>query len=67
MDEINAYDAKTKEQEESFGEKTADVGFTNKARIKDYKKTSMLKPVGIFDEFLRKLEKSRQEGKKKIL
>lgn len=56
IDEINAYDEKTKEQEKSLGEQTLEAGIVNNARIKDYKKTSMLKPVTIFQQFLRKME-----------
>jgi DNA primase small subunit len=33
-------------------------GTEEKSRIKDYKKTSMLKATVIFEEFLRKLETS---------
>lgn len=56
VDEINAYDAKTKEQEEKLDEKALEEGVNTVKRIKDYKKTSLLKPVNIFEEFLRGFE-----------
>lgn len=49
LHEINAFDDKLN--------KTQDVP-EEKARIKDYKKTSMFKGVIVFEEFLRKLESS---------
>ncbi|ALC43880.1 DNApol-alpha50 [Drosophila busckii] len=49
LQEINAYDDKTK----SYIEKPED-----KSRIKDHKKTSMFKGVVVFEEFLRKLERT---------
>ncbi|KAG5892628.1 hypothetical protein JTB14_019716 [Gonioctena quinquepunctata] len=58
IDEINAYDEKTKEQEKSL--KEIDATFTQKLKIKDYKKTSLLKAVSIFEEFLRPLEKAER-------
>lgn len=48
VSEINAYDAKTTEQEIESG--------ANKTLIKDYKKTSVYKAVVVFEEFVRKLE-----------
>lgn len=59
VDEINAYDQKTKEQEQSLME--TDDSTVNKIKIKDYKKTSLLKAVSTFEEFLRSLEKSTKE------
>lgn len=61
IDEINAYDEKTKEQEKALLE--GDNNATQKARIKDYKKTSLLKAVGIFEEFLRPLEKTERTAR----
>nr|CAH7713039.1 unnamed protein product [Callosobruchus chinensis] len=58
VDEINAYDKKTKEQEEALME--TDQTVTQKAKIKDYKKTSLLKAVTLFEEFLRPLEKAER-------
>ncbi|XP_050513352.1 DNA primase small subunit [Diabrotica virgifera virgifera] len=62
IDEINAYDKKTIEQEQNLmevdGSKTP-----SKSKIKDYKKTSLLHSVAIFEEFLRALERARR-GKK---
>lgn len=64
IDEINAYEKKQKEI-------VNDANVSN-VRLKDYKKTSMLKSVNIFEEFLRNLESSwkgnkiRNSGKKKI-
>ncbi|KAJ8917599.1 hypothetical protein NQ315_000082 [Exocentrus adspersus] len=55
IDEINSYDEKTKEQEKSLNE--TDDSVIQKIKIKDYKKTSLLKAVSIFEEFLRPLEK----------
>ncbi|XP_017485229.1 PREDICTED: DNA primase small subunit [Rhagoletis zephyria] len=49
LQEINAFDDKSKNQES---------GPEDKSRIKDYKKTSMFKGVVVFEEFLRKLETS---------
>jgi DNA primase small subunit len=49
LNEINAFDVKTNKEIETPEEK---------ARIKDYKKTSMFKAMVIFEEFLRKLEQS---------
>ncbi|GJQ74297.1 hypothetical protein Trydic_g13453, partial [Trypoxylus dichotomus] len=54
VDEINAYDALTKKQEEDLGD-TGDISF---ARIRDYRKTSLLKPVNTFEEFISVLERS---------
>ncbi|KAM7358953.1 DNA primase small subunit [Cochliomyia hominivorax] len=48
LQEINAFDQKTKTKEDS----------DEKLRIKDYKKTSMFKGVVVFEEFLRKVESS---------
>ncbi|CAH0555024.1 unnamed protein product [Brassicogethes aeneus] len=61
VDEINAYDKKTKEQEESLMD--AEDSTVAKIKIKDYKKTSLLKAVGVFEEFLRNLEKSSKDKK----
>ncbi|SPP85295.1 DNA primase small subunit [Drosophila guanche] len=52
LHEINAFDDKTK----SYMEAAED-----KSRIKDHKKTSMFKGVVVFEEFLRKLERSNKE------
>ncbi|XP_049804235.1 DNA primase small subunit isoform X1 [Schistocerca nitens] len=52
IDEIQKYDAKTKEL------LTED---DRNKRVKDYKKTSMYKGVVVFEEFLRKLEKSGKD------
>ncbi|RZB38620.1 DNA primase small subunit [Asbolus verrucosus] len=41
IDEINAYDAQTKQQEQSLQEKDAEL--TPSVKIRDYKKTSLLK------------------------
>lgn len=60
IDEINLYDQKTKEQEQSLREGDTD-STVNKTRIKDYKKTSLLKAVTLFEEFLRILEKSERK------
>lgn len=49
LQEINAFDDKSKGQEN---------GPEDKSRIKDYKKTGMFKGVVVFEEFLRKLENS---------
>ncbi|XP_055910383.1 DNA primase small subunit [Eupeodes corollae] len=48
MEEINVYDEKNKDEDAP----------QDKSRIKDFKKTGMFKPVVVFEEFLRKLEKS---------
>lgn len=61
VDEINAYDEKTKEQEKHLMETGAVV--TQVSKIKDYKKTSLLKIVNIFEEFLRNLEKAERAQK----
>ncbi|XP_030372291.1 DNA primase small subunit [Scaptodrosophila lebanonensis] len=53
LQEINAFDDKTK----SYMEMPED-----KSRIKDHKKTSMFKGVLVFEEFLRKLERSFKEN-----
>lgn len=58
MDEINAYDKKTNEQEKNLME-TGGVA-TQISKIKDYKKTSLLKVVNIFEEFLRNLERAER-------
>lgn len=60
IDEINLYDQKTKEQEQSFKEGETDTAAT-KTRIKDYKKTSLLKAVTLFEEFLRAVEKTERK------
>lgn len=39
---------------------------TSASRLKDYKKTSMLKSISIFEEFLRNLENSWKGNKIKI-
>lgn len=49
LEEINAFDVKMKDDNENSDDKV---------RIKDYKKTSMVKGMQIFEEFLHKLEKS---------
>ncbi|XP_057653931.1 DNA primase small subunit [Diorhabda carinulata] len=65
IDEINAYDRKTMEQEQHLVD--SDAGRTpSKSKIKDYKKTSLLNSVAVFEEFLRALEKERNnKGKEK--
>lgn len=64
MDEINAYDAKTKEQEKNLLE-TSQIGdeHTINIKIKDYKKTSLLKYVTVFNEFLRGLQTTARKNK----
>lgn len=57
--EINAYDAKTKEQEENLVDKNLEEKTVAVNKIRDYKKTSLLKPVNTFDEFLRGLEEEK--------
>lgn len=59
IDEIDAYDKKTKEQEANNME--ADEPASKKMKIKDYKKTSLLKPINLFIEFLRNLEKDTKK------
>lgn len=56
IEEINAFDTKENEQGESVD---------NVKRIKDYKKTSLNKPLHAYQEFLRGLENS-QKGEKII-
>lgn len=63
IDEINSYDQKTKEQEQSLTEGEIDTTAVNKTKIKDYKKTSLLKAVTLFEEFLRALEKAERNKK----
>lgn len=63
IDEINTYDQKTKEQEQSLKEGEIDNTTVNKIKIKDYKKTSLLKAVTLFEEFLRALEKAERNKK----
>jgi len=53
LHEINAFDDKSK----SYMEAPED-----KSRIKDHKKTSMFKGVVVFEEFLRKLERSQKSA-----
>lgn len=56
--EINEYDAKTKElttTDENTSVKTPNI------KIKDYKKTSLLKYVVIFEQFLRSIEKDLKQ------
>ncbi|XP_044268806.1 DNA primase small subunit [Tribolium madens] len=53
LDEVNSYDAKTKAQEQALAENSQ-----TSVKIKDYKKTSLLKYVTIFFEFLRGLQAS---------
>jgi hypothetical protein len=48
IEEVSEFDAKTKELSAE----------DTKHRMKDYKKTSMLKGIVVFDEFLRKLEQT---------
>lgn len=48
IEEVSEFDAKTKEMSAE----------DTKHRMKDYKKTSMLKGIVVFDEFLRKLEQT---------
>lgn len=64
VDEINIFDAKTKEQEKMIDDKKLEEGTVNTKRIKDYKKTSLLKPINTFEEFLRGIEKSKNIKKK---
>lgn len=64
IDEINEYDKKQKEI-------INDANLSSN-RLKDYKKTSLLKSVNIFEEFLRSLENTwkgnriKQSGKLKL-
>lgn len=55
--EINEYDAKTKTMNEG-------ADGTQK-KIKDYKKTSLLKSVVIFEQFIRSLEKDMKAKENK--
>lgn len=55
IEEINEYEKKQKEI-------INDANLSNN-RLKDYKKTSMLKGVNIFEEFLRNLENSWKGSK----
>lgn len=48
IEEVNEFDAKTKEM-------TAE---DTKHRVKDYKKTGMLKGIVVFEEFVQKLEQT---------
>jgi DNA primase small subunit len=71
LDEINVYDAKTKEQEKALMEtSTQSLDEQVNVKIKDYKKTSLLKYVTVFNEFLRGLQNaaaktnSAKKGKK---
>lgn len=57
IEEINVYDVKDKAEEETYD--------LNKKRIKDYKKTSLNKPLHVFQEFLRHLEAERREQRLK--
>lgn len=50
IDEINAYEKKQKEI-------INDANLSSN-RLKDYKKTSLMKSVNVFEEFLRNLENS---------
>ncbi|KAF5269194.1 hypothetical protein FQR65_LT02495 [Abscondita terminalis] len=63
VDEINAYDAKTEEQEANISEKQLEEGIVSGKSVKDYKKTKLLKPISIFEEFLRGMAKSRSQQK----
>ncbi|EDW78995.1 uncharacterized protein Dwil_GK11955 [Drosophila willistoni] len=54
LHEINAFDDKTKMDQEAP---------EDKSRIKDHKKTSMFKGVVVFEEFLRKLERECNQSK----
>ncbi|KAL1491623.1 hypothetical protein ABEB36_012194 [Hypothenemus hampei] len=56
IDEVDAYDKKTKEQEANLPE-GQESALNNRGKIKDFKKTSLLKSVNLFNEFLRNLEK----------
>lgn len=63
IEEINAYDKKTMEQEQHLMD--SDAGMTpSKSKIKDYKKTSLLNSVAVFEEFLRAQEKERNSKEK---
>jgi len=55
IDEVNEYEKKQKEI-------INDVNLSSN-RLKDYKKTSLLKSVNIFEEFLRNLENSWKGSK----
>lgn len=61
VNEINAYDEKTKEQEAQLDDKVLEEGVVSVKRIKDYKKTSLLKPISVFEQFLRGLDKAQRE------
>lgn len=64
VNEINAYDQKTQEQEQSLRkEEMMTTVAVNKTRIKDYKKTSLLKAVTVFEEFLKAVEKAERNKK----
>jgi DNA primase small subunit len=62
IEEVSEFDAKTKEM----------TAQNAKHRMKDYKKTSMLKGIVVFEEFLQKLEQTwkgkrlEASGKSKI-
>ncbi|CAG9764976.1 unnamed protein product [Ceutorhynchus assimilis] len=60
INEVDAYDKKTKEQEETLME-TDEPSVTNQVKIKDYKKTSLLRPINLFSEFLKNLEKDTKK------
>lgn len=61
VNEINAYDEKTKEQEAQLDDKVLEEGVVSVKRIKDYKKTSLLKPISVFEQFLRGLDKALRQ------
>ncbi|XP_030756971.1 DNA primase small subunit-like [Sitophilus oryzae] len=56
FNELDAYNKKAKELEEAAME--AKETATNKVKIKDYRKTSLLGPVNVFKEFLRNMGKN---------
>ncbi|XP_017769086.1 PREDICTED: DNA primase small subunit [Nicrophorus vespilloides] len=56
VDEINKYDQITKEEEMADG--------VNSSKIKDYKKTSLLKSITVFEDFLRNIERELKQKRK---
>lgn len=64
MKEVDAYDRQTKLQEEKLG--TIDEATTKRAKIKEYKKTSLSKAVNMFIEFIWELKHEHKSGQKRI-
>lgn len=63
MREVDAYDRQTKLQEEKLG--AIDEATTKKAKIKEYKKTSLSKAVNTFIEFIWELKHENKSGQKR--